>query len=404
MRNRLTMMLATMFVATMLRPSFAGQKDVVDTAVEAGHFNTLATALTKAELVSALKGEGPFTVFAPTDTAFAKLPKGTVESLLKPENKAKLVAILTYHVVPGKVAAKDVVKLSAANTLNGQRIDIKTSANRVMIDGASVTTTDIMCSNGVIHVIDTVILPSSDDIVDTAVKAGSFKTLAAALKAAGLIDALKGDGPFTVFAPTDAAFAKLPKGTVESLLKPENREQLAAILKYHVAAGRVFSSDLPGVGKIETLQGSTLTPRIAGGKAMINDANVVTADIDASNGVIHVIDTVLLPPKQERVGSADPRDVIRLAIERGVPQFNHGHHAACAAIYEVTAQGLMGYNGIGCDQRARLASALREVRRTHDEAEQAWILRRALDDVYRKLDAGEMRMSMMTDMSESRTR
>jgi uncharacterized surface protein with fasciclin (FAS1) repeats len=135
------------------------QKDIVDTAVGAGDFNTLVTAVKAADLVETLKGEGPFTVFAPTDEAFAKLPAGTVEDLLKPENKDKLVSILTYHVVSGKVMASDVVKLSHAKTVNGQSLTIKTSGGSVMVDNAQVVKTDIGCSNGVIHVIDAVVLP-----------------------------------------------------------------------------------------------------------------------------------------------------------------------------------------------------------------------------------------------------
>jgi len=135
------------------------QKDVVDTAVAAGDFTTLVTAIKAADLVETLKGEGPFTVFAPTDHAFAKLPSGTVEDLLKPENKQKLVSILTYHVVPGKVMAADVVKLSHAKTVNGQALTIKLEGNMVMVDSAKVVKTDIECSNGVIHVIDAVVLP-----------------------------------------------------------------------------------------------------------------------------------------------------------------------------------------------------------------------------------------------------
>ena len=134
-------------------------KDIVDTAVAAGQFKTLATALEAAGLVDTLKGAGPFTVFAPTDEAFAKLPAGTVENLLKPENKEKLTAILTYHVVPGKVLAADVVKMSSAKTVNGQNIRIASGKDGVMVDNAKVTKTDIVCSNGVIHVIDSVILP-----------------------------------------------------------------------------------------------------------------------------------------------------------------------------------------------------------------------------------------------------
>jgi len=136
-------------------------KDIVDTAVAAGQFTTLAAALQAADLVDTLKGDGPFTVFAPTDAAFAKLPEGTVESLLKPENRDQLVAILTYHVVAGKVEAADVVKLNEAKTVNGQDVQITVADNGVQINNANVVKTDIEASNGVIHVIDTVIIPSS---------------------------------------------------------------------------------------------------------------------------------------------------------------------------------------------------------------------------------------------------
>jgi uncharacterized surface protein with fasciclin (FAS1) repeats len=136
-----------------------GKKDIVDTAVAAGDFKTLTAALQAAGLVDTLKGPGPFTVFAPTDEAFAKLPAGTVDDLLKPENHDKLVAILTYHVVPGKVMAKDVVRLHDAKTVNGKELKITVEGGKVMVDNANVTKTDIVCSNGVIHVVDSVILP-----------------------------------------------------------------------------------------------------------------------------------------------------------------------------------------------------------------------------------------------------
>ena len=275
--------------------TMSAEKDIVDTAVAAGSFRTLAAALKAADLVDALRGEGPFTVFAPTDAAFAALPEGTLAMLLKPENKATLQAILTYHVVPGKVSARQVVKLANATTLNGQRVDILVSDAGVAIDGAHVSQTDIECANGVIHVIDSVILPSSQDIVATAVEAGRFTTLAAALQAAGLVEALQGKGPFTVFAPTDAAFAALPEGTVATLLKPENKERLAAVLKYHVVAGRIYSEAAAKGAKVATLQGHELVTRSADGKVFINGATVVKADVECANGVIHIIDAVLLP-------------------------------------------------------------------------------------------------------------
>lgn len=134
-------------------------KDIVDTAIAAGNFKTLAAALQAAALVDTLKGPGPFTVFAPTDEAFAKLPAGTVEDLLKPENKQKLISILTYHIVAGKVMANDVVKLHDAKTVNGQDVNIMVEGGKVMVDNANVIKTDIQCTNGVIHVIDTVLLP-----------------------------------------------------------------------------------------------------------------------------------------------------------------------------------------------------------------------------------------------------
>lgn len=142
--------------------AYAADKDIVDTAVAAGQFKTLAAALTAAGLVDTLKGPGPFTVFAPTDAAFAKLPAGTVDTLLKPESKAKLTAILTYHVVAGKVMAADVVKLNEAKTVNGAIVAVKVDGGNVMINNAKVTNTDIEASNGVIHVIDTVLLPPSN--------------------------------------------------------------------------------------------------------------------------------------------------------------------------------------------------------------------------------------------------
>lgn len=161
MKRIYSMMCFALLLAVSVNSSaFAQSKnDIVDTAVAAGDFKTLAAALQAAGLVDTLKGPGPFTVFAPTDEAFAKLPAGTVEDLLKPENKQKLISILTYHVVAGKVMAKDVVKLHEAKTVNGQDVKIMVEGGKVMADNSNVVKTDIQCSNGVIHVIDTVLMP-----------------------------------------------------------------------------------------------------------------------------------------------------------------------------------------------------------------------------------------------------
>lgn len=282
--------------ANVMTVSHAVQADnIVATAAKAGSFNTLLAAAKAAGLAEALMGDGPFTVFAPTDDAFAALPKGTVESLLKPENKHQLAAILKFHVVSGELSARDVTRLSGATSLNGQRISFATSKGGVSVDGANVISADIDCSNGVIHVIDSVILPARDNIAGVAESAGMFSTLLTAAQAAGLVPALTGDTELTVFAPTDEAFAALPEGTVKMLLKPENKSKLAAVLKYHVVPGRVYARDAVKAGTAKTLNGQNIVLDIADGQLRVDGANIIKTDIDASNGVVHVIDRVILP-------------------------------------------------------------------------------------------------------------
>ncbi len=220
------------------------------------------------------------------------------------------------------------------------------------------------------------------DIVATAVKAGSFKTLAAALTAADLVEALQGRGPFTVLAPSDDAFAKLPAGTVESLLKPENKARLQAILKYHVISGRVPARQVAGLESTKTLSGAEVKISVVDGQLKVNDSKVVKTDIDTSNGVIHVIDTVLLPPTSGagvKMGGA-PGVIVATAIERGVPLYNSGNAEACAAIYEVAALGLADRHDVPEKARARLNKAIAQSRNQTEWSDRAWTLRTALDE------------------------
>ncbi|MBK8985732.1 MAG: fasciclin domain-containing protein [Chloroflexi bacterium] len=282
----------------------AAANTIVDIAVADGRFNTLVAAVTAAGLAETLAGEGSFTVFAPTDDAFAALPAGTVESLLQ-DPEGALKDILLYHVVDGKVMAADVVNLTSATTIQGEDIAISVEGGNVMLNGsATVIITDIEASNGVIHVIDAVILPPTmttaaetlPSIVDIAVADGRFNTLVAAVTAAGLAETLAGEGSFTVFAPTDDAFAALPAGTVESLLQdPEGA--LKDILLYHVVDGKVMAADVVNLTSATTIQGEDIAVSVEGGNVMLNgSATVIITDIEASNGVIHVIDAVILPP------------------------------------------------------------------------------------------------------------
>ncbi len=297
--------------STTVRSEATG--DIVATAQSAGQFTTLLAAAQAAGLVDALKAPGPLTVFAPTDAAFATLLANlhlTADQLLA--NKALLTAVLKYHVVSGKVLSTDLpVGTTTATTLAGGTIAIKKTAAGVTVNGyAHVTTADVLATNGVIHVIDSVLLPFGPklDIVDTAKAAGSFTTLLAATQAAGLVDALEAPGPLTVFAPTDAAFARtlrrLHLTAAQLLAQPA---KLATILKGHVVAGRITSAQLGRRTVATTLAGTRLvirkTRRWVGRRhhrhlstrITINGvATITTPDVLATNGVIHVINNVLV--------------------------------------------------------------------------------------------------------------
>lgn len=224
------------------------------------------------------------------------------------------------------------------------------------------------------------------NIVDVAKAAGQFDTLLAAAGAAGVAGALSGDGPLTVFAPTDEAFAKLPKGTVQELLKPENRAKLAAILKYHVIAGEVTLANALAAGEAETLQGTKLTAKFEDGRVLINSAQLLKADIIASNGVIHIINEVLLPPDSDRK-PLNGAGLIELAITRGVPLFNEGNEAACAAIYEIACESVRALPETSKKSRVILSEALSETRAENSPRGKAWILRAAMEKAYQEMDA-----------------
>lgn len=273
----------------------------MQTAINDGRFKTLVAALTEGELVPVLEGPGPFTVFAPTDAAFGKLPQDTITALLKPENRRILDEILTYHVVGGRaLTAADIIALRPPfrlEMLNRFATNITEQGGKIKIDNATVIQADVRATNGIIHAIDTVLFPL--DIIETAIADGQFRILTIALTEAGLIPALKGTGPFTVFAPTDAAFEKLPAATLIDLLRPENRPKLIKILTYDVVGGKALTAAgiiaMNPPFKLEMLNGLATNITADDGKIKVNDATVIVADVIARNGVIHAIDTVLLP-------------------------------------------------------------------------------------------------------------
>ena len=271
--------------------------DAVGTLARDGNLRTLMTALAAAGLLDTLKGEGPFTVFAPSDSAFAKLPNDTVASLLQPENNDLLRNILEYHVTSQLVTGAAIKRMtlpSSITMLAGPAATLDKECITIKINDANVTKADLFNTNGMIHIIDTVILPPLD-VVQTAIIGGTFKTLVAALTAAELLSTLQSEGPFTIFAPSDAAFAKLPTGVLADWFKPENREELVSILKYHVVGCQSIPlADIQAPQNLQMLSGGTTTITKEGQNLKINGANIIETNVPAKNGVIHIVDTVLM--------------------------------------------------------------------------------------------------------------
>jgi len=253
--------------------------------------------LKAADLVSTLEGTGPFTVFAPTNDAFDALPFKGAELTYLLNNKDKLTEVLEYHVHAGNITSGELKNGAKIKMLMGGSVTVKITDTTVMINDATVRTPDVKASNGVVHIIDKVLIPenfTAPNIPELA-QSANLTTLVAALTAANLVAAVSG-GPLTVFAPTNAAFAALPAGVLDKLLEPANIASLQQVLKYHVHSGEVVAADLKTGKQVTTLEGSKLNITITGFKVQVSSANVIKADVFAVNGVVHVIDAVLLPP------------------------------------------------------------------------------------------------------------
>ena len=289
-----------------------GGKTIVDLAVATPDLSTLVTALKAGKLASTLSGRGPFTVFAPTNEAFANIPAATLSSLLDPENIKQLDDVLTYHVlvVAGDVHARDLKDGEKLKTVEGKSLSVRLSGKDILINSAKVTSADNDASNGVVHIIDSVLFPAGPppapsgqkNIVQLAQSVPTLSTLVTAVVAANLTYVLSSPGPFTVFAPNNGAFAKIPPATLKSLLDPENILQLIELLEIHVVSGRVRAKDLKSGEKIKTVDGGELTVLINPISASIfvyssgtKASEVIAADNEASNGVVHIVSKVLLP-------------------------------------------------------------------------------------------------------------
>ena len=293
-----TLLMPLLLLGTLL----TAQTTVVDVVVNSEDHTLLEAAVIEADLAGALSGEGPFTVFAPTDAAFTTLIEAleiTTDDLLALPN---LADILLYHVVQASAASSSLSDGQMVTTMLGSDVTISIMDGTVMVNDATVTVADIAADNGIVHVIDAVLLPPTPEtntVVDVIVNSEDHTLLEAAVGAAGLVDALNAEGPFTVFAPTDAAITALVEAleiTAEDLLALDG---LGDILLYHVVNATALSTDLEDGQAVTTLLGEDVTISIMDGTVMVNEATVTVADISADNGVVHVIDAVLLPPTPE---------------------------------------------------------------------------------------------------------
>jgi transforming growth factor-beta-induced protein len=288
--------------------------NIVELAESVKDLSTLVAAVVAGDLVDTLSSPGPFTVFAPTNAGFGKLPAGTLDSLMKPENKGQLVDILTYHVLAEEVLSKNLKPQQGVATVEGKTLQVFKDSKGVRVtpdgkDFKSVTSADNKASNGVVHIIDGVLIPTTlPNIVELAESQKALSTLVAAVVAGDLVDTLSSPGLFTVFAPTNEAFGNLPAGTLDSLMKPENKAQLVDILTFHVLPSQVKSTDLTNFQAVTTVEGKPLHVVLWGGVVRLGpslkseDLSTVTAaDNLASNGVVHIIDGVLLPPAKALV-------------------------------------------------------------------------------------------------------
>merc|ERR1719506_407030 len=317
----------------------ASQQNIVQLAEQTPDLSTLVAAVVAAGLAGTLSSAGKFTVFAPTNEAFKALPAGTLDTLMKPENKAKLVDILTYHVLLEEVLSKQLKPFQAVKTVEGKLLHVQEWGGKVHVgssleskDLKNVIKADNVASNGVVHIIDGVLLPPSTDaampelqsaplnIVQLAEHTPDLSTLVSAVVAAGLADTLSSAGKFTVFAPTNEAFKALPAGTLASLMKPENKAKLADILKYHVLPEEVLSTQLKPFQAVKTVEGKSLHVTRWGDKVRVGPnskdlKNVIKADNLASNGVVHIIDGVLLPAEPAPTPAPEPKgqNIVQLA-------------------------------------------------------------------------------------------
>ena len=377
----------------------------------AGSLESVATKANLTTLLDLVKASGlqfpkdaKLTIFAPTNDAFAALPREQVEFLLSEKGKPTLQAILKHHVVAQPLESSALLERRRLKALSGQSLEIDPSA--LTVDGARLVATDVGFDGGLVHVIDGVMVPELRSVEEIVAQDERFSTLRAAIDAAGLGSLLgaQNSGPWTLLAPSNEAFAEIPADALKALL--EDRPALTAVLAAHVLPTAIRRDEMLAQGSARTMTGDgtvafALSTGLSSGAITVAGARIEVADIEAANGVIHIIDRVL--PAQKAAPTTASADlvapqraqsaaaILELAIERGVPRFNAGDAASCAALYElaIVSVVLLGEDAIGAAAKGELTKALEQGARQHDESERAWIYRGAMDRVLgRMMESG----------------
>jgi uncharacterized surface protein with fasciclin (FAS1) repeats len=363
----------------------------------AGSLSAVATKANLTTLLALVKAaelelpkDAKLTIFAPTNDAFAALPKEKVEFLTSAEGKPTLQLILRHHVVAQPLASAALLDRRRVKALSGQSLEV--DAGALTVDGARLAAADVPFDGGLVHVIDAVMLPELRSIEEIVAEDARFATLRAAIDAAGLGPQLgaRNPGPWTLLAPSNEAFAAIPADALQALLA--DRPALTAVLAAHVLPTAIRREEMLSQGSARTLMGDgTVDFALASGAITVDGARIEVADIEAANGIIHVIDRVLAAKGGANATASAPAApaqramqaaaVLELAIERGVPRFNAGDAASCAALYElaIASVALLGADAIGPGTKAELTEALDRGSKHQDMAERAWIYRRAMD-------------------------
>lgn len=372
-------------------------------ARSAGRFDTFMRLAEAAELATLLEGTQFHTLAAPTDRAFDALPTGTVGALLRPEHRAKLEALVKFHVISGNHSAAALSTRRHISTLNGQRMALDVDGLTLKFAGAPLAMPSIACRNGMLHGVDQVLLPVADELTGVLEVEGEFSTLIQLLKQTGLHDALAdGDDVLTLFAPTDEAFERVPTDLLARLVQPKNEQLLKSVLMHHIVEGRLYSQTLLSGEAPRSLEGSRLDTAAIAAPSGQGQPLIVAADLEGTNGVVHKVNRVILPPRIETTllkpvertaqsPDAAPRARWQAALETAVADgkqlYQDGAHAACADRYEETIRQLLQTTNESDLPRARTAllEALTASDRQETSTARAWVLRRGINRAYDEL-------------------